>query len=64
MSSPRLEIIQTVAGTLWEPATGSGIHHLGYWSDDLVQDSRELERRGFAMAEAGRPPVGPRHFAF
>jgi hypothetical protein len=64
MTSPRLEIIQTVGGTLWEPASGSGIHHLGYWSDDVVQDSDELERRGFAMEAAGRPPDGPRHFAF
>jgi hypothetical protein len=64
MSSPRLEIIQSVAGTLWEPASGSGIHHLGYWSDDVEADSDELERRGFAFEAAGRRPVGARHFAF
>ena len=66
MSSPRLEIIQAVPGTLWEPAAGSGIHHLGYWSDDVAADSAALEERGYALEAAGqvwayhRNPAGPR----
>ncbi len=63
-TSPRLEVIQSVAGTLWEPATGSGIHHLGYWSDDVAGDSQELARRGFAMEAVGRKPDGSTLFAF
>jgi hypothetical protein len=64
MSTPRLEIIQSASGTLWEPASGSGIHHLGYWSDDVEADSNELERRGFTFEAAGRRPEAARHFAF
>jgi hypothetical protein len=52
-TSPRLEIVRRVPGTLWEPAAGSGIHHIGYWSDDVAADSAELERRGY-LAEAAR----------
>src|SRR5215469_15872337 len=52
-SSPRLEVIGRVPGTLWEPAAGSGIHHVGYWSDDVAADAAELERRGY-LAEATR----------
>lgn len=53
MTSPRLEIVRPIPGTLWEPAAGSGIHHLGYWSDDVAADSAELERHGY-VAEATR----------
>src|SRR3954468_14289181 len=45
MSTPRVELVRTVPGSaLWEPAAGSGVHHLGYWSDDVAADSAELER--------------------
>ena len=56
-SEPRLEIIRTVPGSLWEPAD-SGIHHLGSWSDDVAADSTELERRGFEPEATGRQPDG------
>ena len=44
-SEPRLEIIQTAPGTLWTPAD-SGVHHLGYWSDDVEGDIAALEDTG------------------
>lgn len=31
---PRLEVIQSIPGSLWVPAPSSGVHHVGYWSDD------------------------------
>ncbi|HET6954724.1 MAG TPA: VOC family protein, partial [Acidimicrobiales bacterium] len=37
MNTPRLEIIQAMPGTLWVPAAGSGIHHIGYWSNDVAR---------------------------
>jgi hypothetical protein len=52
-TSPRLEIIRSLPGTPWVPAAGSGIHHVGYWSDDVPGDSRELVRRGFATEASG-----------
>lgn len=61
---PRVEVIRAVAGTLWEPVSGSGIHHLGYWSDDVVVDIAELEDAGYTV-EAVRPgPGGVPLFAF
>ena len=71
-TEPRVEVIRTAPGSLWEPAAGSGIHHLGYWSDDLTADSEALAAAGFAFEAGGlqpdgsllwayhRSPVGPR----
>jgi catechol 2,3-dioxygenase-like lactoylglutathione lyase family enzyme len=36
-NAPRLEILQTAPGTIWVPAD-SGVHHLGYWSEDVESD--------------------------
>jgi hypothetical protein len=46
---PRVEMIQSVAGTLWVPAEGSGVHHVGYWSDDVEEDGERLAERGYAV---------------
>jgi glyoxalase/bleomycin resistance protein/dioxygenase superfamily protein len=70
--TPRLEVIEARAGTVWTPAAGSGIHHLGYWSDDVAGDGAALEQSGFSLEAAGvggdgvrfwsyhRSPSGPR----
>ena len=65
-TEPRVEVIQSIPGTLWVPAAGSGIHHLGYWSDDVARDGAELARHGFVAEASGgqwayhRSPSGPR----
>jgi Glyoxalase/Bleomycin resistance protein/Dioxygenase superfamily len=41
-NEPRLELLQTVADTVWTPAD-SGVHHIGYWSDDVESDLATLE---------------------
>ena len=63
-TSPRLEIIRSLPGTLWVPAAGSGIHHMGYWSDDVPADSAELEGRGLAIEASGRGPDGAPYWAY
>jgi hypothetical protein len=63
-TTPRLEVIQSTRGALWEPTTGSVIHHLGYWSDDVAADSDKLTQRGFAIEAVGRRPDGAMNFAF
>lgn len=63
-NEPRLEVIQSIPGTPWEPAAGSGVHHLGYWSEDLARDSAELERRGLAREAAGTRPDGGVFWAY
>lgn len=63
MSTPRLEVIQSVPGTMWEPAD-SGLHHIGYWSDDVPADSAELARGGLALDAAGLDPNGVPYWVF
>ncbi|MDG2026039.1 MAG: VOC family protein [Acidimicrobiales bacterium] len=58
MGGPRLEIIQATPGTIWEPAT-SGIHHLGYWSDDVAADSARLVEHGMVRELHGGPEDAP-----
>ena len=57
-SEPRLEIVRRVPGSLWEPAAGSGIHHLGYWSDDLERDASALESTGMTREAVGKDEGG------
>lgn len=57
-NTPRLEIIKSIADTLWTPVAGSGIHHVGYWSDDVARDSAALEQRGVPREAAGTRPDG------
>jgi hypothetical protein len=57
-NAPRLEIIQSMPGTLWTPVAGSGIHHVGYWSDDVVRDSAALDAQGIPREAAGTRPDG------
>jgi len=45
LDEPRLELLQAVPGTVWVPSD-SGIHHLGYWSDDVDGDVRSLVADG------------------
>lgn len=70
MDEPRLEVIQSVPGTLWQPAD-SGIHHLGYWSDDVARDVATLEANTYALEATAmlddtalwaycKAPTGPR----
>lgn len=57
-TTPRVEVIQSIAGTVWVPAAGSGIHHLGYWSDDVAADGAALERAGYVPEASGVGPGG------
>ncbi|MFJ9626518.1 VOC family protein [Streptomyces sp. NPDC101175] len=59
---PRLEIVRRIPGTLWEPVAG-GVHHVGYWSDDVDEDTAGLTRQGF-VTEARRAGSGGASFAF
>jgi hypothetical protein len=64
VNAPRLEVIQAIPGTLWMPAAGSGIHHVGYWSDDIARDSAALERHGVDREAAGVRPDGTLFWAY
>ena len=64
VSTPRVEVIQSIPGTLWVPAAGSHIHHLGYWSDDLAADTVHLAGRGYAAEATGARPDGSPVWAY
>jgi catechol 2,3-dioxygenase-like lactoylglutathione lyase family enzyme len=63
-TAPRLEVIGRIPGTLWEPAPGSGIHHIGYWSDDMAADCAELQGQGYEAEAVREGPDGVPYFAF
>ena len=42
----RLELVQSVPGTLWTVPFGGHVHHVGYWSDDLAGVTAFLSSRG------------------
>ena len=63
MSEPRLEIIQAVPGTVWTPST-SGIHHLGYWSDDVNRDLEVLAGDGLEVEVKAPLPDGSALWAY
>jgi catechol 2,3-dioxygenase-like lactoylglutathione lyase family enzyme len=54
---PRLEILQTAPGTIWTPAD-SGLHHLGYWSEDVGGDLATLEANGMRCEVKSYNPDG------
>ncbi|MGP0031632.1 MAG: VOC family protein [Acidimicrobiales bacterium] len=63
-TTPRVEVIRSVPGTLWTPVAGSGIHHLGYWSDDVPGDAALLAAQGYAAEAAGAQPGGDPSWAY
>jgi hypothetical protein len=63
-TTPRVEVIQSKAGTLWIPASGSHIHHLGYWSDDVAADAHHLAERGHGAEATGVGPNGTPVWAY
>jgi Glyoxalase/Bleomycin resistance protein/Dioxygenase superfamily len=42
---PHVELIKAIPGTAWEQ---TGVHHLGYWSADVVADLERLEADGMS----------------
>jgi catechol 2,3-dioxygenase-like lactoylglutathione lyase family enzyme len=56
-SEPRVEVLETVPGTVWKPAD-SGVHHLGYWSDDVESDLAALESTGMQCEVKSFNPDG------
>lgn len=46
VEAPHIEIVQAIPGTPSVPVAGRPMHHMGYWSDDLAEDSLRLEALG------------------
>ena len=63
MDEPRLEVIESVTGTVWVPPD-SGIHHLGYWCDDVGREIEALTGRGMAVEVRAPMPDGSTLWAY
>ena len=60
---PHFEIIESNPGTIWNYA-GGGIHHLGYWSDDLAADAELLTTAGYKWEATYSNPQEDGPFGF
>src|SRR5689334_2634260 len=54
VGTPCLELIEEVPGTVWTRNEHSNLHHIGFWSDDLVGESNALTEVGCPLQLAGR----------
>lgn len=62
---PHIELITGTPGTVWDPSSGGGIHHLGYWSHDLVADAQRLADAGYEpLATYDAPDGRPLGFTY
>lgn len=52
-----IELLQGAAGTLWDPALGVGLHHLGVWVDDVAATNDQLVEDGWVVEFAGDVPA-------
>lgn len=65
LQSPHLELIMQVPDSPWTAAPGNAVHHLGYFTDQLVDTARALEDSGFRLEVcADLPGSCPALFAY
>jgi predicted enzyme related to lactoylglutathione lyase len=63
MDEPRLELVGAIEGTLWRPAS-AGVHHLGYWSDDVDEDIAAVSALGGRVEARSLLPDGSSLWAY
>lgn len=61
-----VELVQSIAGTIWSVSEPGHAHHLGYWVDDVPSAAAGLVQRGSEQVasiamEDGRPPLCTYH---
>jgi hypothetical protein len=42
-----VELIEKIPGTIWDDESSGRLHHLGYWSDDVLADAAALSAAGW-----------------
>jgi hypothetical protein len=45
----RIEIIESIPATLWSTGDDILLHHVSFWSSDLVKDAAALAEKGFPI---------------
>ncbi|POX42766.1 hypothetical protein C3486_04150 [Streptomyces sp. Ru73] len=52
---PFIELITGPAGSPWDASEGARFDHIGFWSSDVTQSSRRLEKEGMPVDFSGCP---------
>ena len=52
--APRIELIEEIPGSVWECNEHSNLHHIGFWSDALVDDVGAFVAAHCPMQLSGR----------
>lgn len=62
---PHFEVIRVAPGTVWGQAD-QGVHHLGYWTENLQEDHKRLTDAGYVWESTYRNPdtEGPYGFTY
>ncbi len=58
VGDPCLELIEEVPGSVWVRNEHSNLHHIGFWSEGLAEDSTGLAGGGCPMQLCGRGRSG------
>lgn len=53
IESPEIELIETLPGTPFVPPAGTGLHHVGYYVDDLASESERMTSLGLPFVRGG-----------
>lgn len=56
---PFIELIEGAPGSPWHAAEGARFDHVGFWSSDVGEGSRRMEREGFPLDFSGCPHGRP-----
>ncbi len=51
-----LELMSGPAGSIWDGSEQPGIHHFGYWADDVGAETERLMAQGWTLELAASPP--------
>jgi hypothetical protein len=51
--TPQIELLEVAPGTHLTPPAGTSLHHLGYYVDDLVDESARLTETGVPFVRGG-----------
>lgn len=51
-----VELMQGEAGSPWDVAAHTGLHHFGYWVDDVGDETERLVAQGWTIELAAAPP--------
>jgi catechol 2,3-dioxygenase-like lactoylglutathione lyase family enzyme len=63
VTEPRLELVQSVPGTPFQPST-SGLHHFGYWCTDVKSTTSKLVQNGWTWECGGNLDDGSPAWAY